>query len=210
MNDLPTDREMVNSMVAGDEAAFDRFFREYTPRVFRLRLAAAPGRFGSGYRGDLPGSAGRAMRNIARWRGEASLLTWMLQIARNEITDHWRRKARRASVEVFAEDDPVVAATLESIQDDSNRPDQIATRADLLNVVHAALDRLPAHYGNALEWKYIDGLSVVEIGERLTMNPIATQSLLARARIAFRDAFTALAGPGSVDMLPFNVTELAP
>ena len=209
MRDLPTDREMVNSMVAGDEAAFDRFFREYMPRVFRFVLP----RLG----GSVPDTEeicqevlGRAMRNIARWRGEASLLTWMLQIARNEITDHWRRKARRASVEVFAEDDPVVAATLESIQDDSNRPDQLADRADLLNVVHAALDRLPAHYGNALEWKYIDGLSVVEIGERLTMNPIATQSLLARARMAFRDAFTALAGPGSGDMLPFNVTEPAP
>ncbi len=100
----------------------------------------------------------------------------------------------------------MVAATLESIQDDSNRPDRIADRADLLNVVHAALDRLPAHYGNALEWKYIDGLSVVEIGQRLTLNPTATQSLLARARIAFRDAFTALTGRGQLHAA--QVTEL--
>lgn len=209
MNDLLADRKLVNSMLAGDEAAFERFFRAYTPRVYRFVLP----RLGGSVQDTeelCQEVLGRAMRNIARWRGEASLLTWMLQIARNEITDHWRRKARRASVEVFAEDDPTVAAALESIQDDSNRPDQIADRADLLNVVHAALDRLPAHYGNALEWKYIDGLSVVEIGERLTLNPIATQSLLARARTAFRDAFTALAGSASGDVLPFNLTEPVP
>jgi RNA polymerase sigma-70 factor, ECF subfamily len=199
MNDLPTDREMVNSMLAGDEASFECFFREYMPRVFRFVLP----RLG----GSVPDTEeicqevlGRAMRNIAGWRGEASLLTWLLQIARNEITDHWRRKARRVSVEVFAEDDPSVAATLESIQDDSNRPDRLADRADLLNLVHVALDRLPAHYGDALEWKYIDGLSVVEIGQRLTLNPTATQSLLARARTAFRDAFTALTGSTAGDM----------
>jgi RNA polymerase sigma-70 factor (ECF subfamily) len=199
MNELPTDREMVNSMIAGNEAAFESFFREYMPRVFRFVLP----RLG----GSVPDTEevcqevlGRAMRNIAGWRGEASLSTWLLQIARNEITDHWRRKARRASVEVFAEDDPLVAATLESIQDDSNRPDRLADRADLLNVVHTALDRLPAHYGDALEWKYIDGLSVAEIGHRLTLNPTATQSLLARARAAFRDAFTALTGATAGDM----------
>jgi RNA polymerase sigma-70 factor, ECF subfamily len=209
MNDLPTDREMVNSMIAGDEAAFGRFFRDYMPRVFRFVLP----RLGGSVQDTeevCQEVLGRAMRNIATWRGEASLLTWMLQIARNEITDHWRRKARRASVEIFAEDDPLVAATLESIQDDSSRPDRVVDRADLINVVHAALDRLPAHYGNALEWKYVDGLSVAEIGERLTLNPIATQSVLARARIAFREAFTALAGPASGDVLPFNLTESAP
>jgi hypothetical protein len=34
--------------------------------------------------------------------------------------------------------------------------------------------------------------------------------VLARARIAFREAFTALAGPASGDVLPFNLTESAP
>ena len=33
--------------------------------------------------------------------------------------------------------------------------------------MHAVLDRLPHRYGDALEWKYVEGRSVEEIGERL-------------------------------------------
>ena len=210
MNELPADRDLVRAMSNGDEAAFDRFFRDYAPRVFRFVLP----RLG----GSVPDSEevcqevlSRAMRQIAGWRGEASLLTWLFQIARNEVTDHWRRKARRDSVEVLAEDDPSIAAALESIEGDvTHGPEQQNTRAELLRLVQVALDRLPANYGNALEWKYIDGLSVMEIGERLTLNPIATQSLLARARTAFRDAFMALTGRNSDDVLPFTLADPSP
>ena len=44
------------------------------------------------------------------------------------------------------------------------------------------LDRLPARYGDVLEWKYIEGRSVEEIGERLGIGQTAAQSVLARAR----------------------------
>jgi len=55
------------------------------------------------------------------------------------------------------------------------------------------LDYLPAHYGSALEWKYLDDLSVREIAARLGMGEKAAESLLTRARRAFRDAFTSVA-----------------
>jgi DNA-directed RNA polymerase specialized sigma24 family protein len=45
-----------------------------------------------------------------------------------------------------------------------------------------------------LEWKYIHGLSVDEIAERLDVGYKATESLLTRAREAFRDAFAVVAG----------------
>ena len=52
----------------------------------------------------------------------------------------------------------------------------------------ATLDALPGRYGEALEWKYIDGLSVREIAARLELGEKATESLLTRARESFRDA----------------------
>ena len=58
-----------------------------------------------------------------------------------------------------------------------------------------ALDRLPPHYGNALEWKYIQGYSVREIAARLDVSHEAAQSVLARAKRSFRDIYSALARP---------------
>jgi len=56
------------------------------------------------------------------------------------------------------------------------------------------LDLLPGNYSDALEWKYIDGLSVVEIAERLRLSYKAAESLLTRARQAFREQYSLAAG----------------
>ena len=62
-------------------------------------------------------------------------------------------------------------------------------RDDVVQAVHHTLDALPRHYGDALEWKYVLGLTVREIADRLGLGPKAAESLLSRARQAFRDQF---------------------
>jgi RNA polymerase sigma-70 factor, ECF subfamily len=55
-----------------------------------------------------------------------------------------------------------------------------------------ALDYLPAPYGDILEWKYLHDLSTSEIARRLGRSPKAAESLMTRARDAFREAFNML------------------
>lgn len=81
-------------------------------------------------------------------------------------------------------------------------PEGQRSREDLLHLVTVALDRLPGSYGDALEWKYIEGLSVAEISTRLGQSVLATQSMLARARSAFREAFRVMAGPDFDQFVP--------
>ena len=193
-DDASGDSQLVERMRAGDSRAFDAYFNEYFPRLYRFVLPRV--------QGDPQASEDicqevmvRAMRRIDSYRGEASLFTWNCQIARNLITDYWRSRKRRDEVEVLVEDDRDVGAALESLElDISQRPDEQQSRLEVLRLVKVALDRLPGAYGNALEWKYIDGLSVAEIAERLGQTVLATQSMLARARNAFREAFSVLAG----------------
>jgi len=71
---------------------------------------------------------------------------------------------------------------------------RVQLREEIRRLVQVALDQLPRRYGDALEWKYIDGLSVREIAERLSVSAKAAESLLTRARVAFRDVFLALGG----------------
>jgi Sigma-70, region 4. len=63
------------------------------------------------------------------------------------------------------------------------------------------LDRLPARYGDVLEWKYIEGRTVDEIGAALGIGHTAAQSLLARARAAFREALETVFGSTAEDVL---------
>ena len=90
------------------------------------------------------------------------------------------------------EDTPQVRAALESLGSAFDDPENAFDRAEIGRLVQVALDQLPAHYGNALEWKYLEGLSVKQIAGRLKLSPKAVESLLTRAREAFRDGFRTL------------------
>ena len=63
-----------------------------------------------------------------------------------------------------------------------------------------ALDYLPAPYADILEWKYLRDMSIAEIARQMGRSPKATESLLTRARDAFREAFALLPGgaPGAL------------
>ena len=65
-------------------------------------------------------------------------------------------------------------------------------RHDLSDRVRVTLDHLPRPYGDVLTWRYLEGLSVVEIAERLGSTAKAAESMLTRARGAFRDGFHTL------------------
>ena len=187
-----TDLQLVQAIGAGDAAAFERFFSSYFPRVYRF--IAARVRHDTASVEDLTQlTLLRAMRGFARYRGEASLYTWLCQIARNELSDFWKKRQREHKHFSYPEDDASVRAVLESLESDpAEQPEQVQGRLDVARLVQVTLDSLPVHYANALEWKYVHGHTVEEIAVMLGHEPTATQSILARARQAFREAFAAL------------------
>ncbi len=194
MKSAPTDdRSLVRQMLEGDERAFDRFFESYFPGLYRFALARM------NYNEDgaeevAQAALCKAIPKLKSWRGEAALFTWLCTFTRHEVSAWYRSRNRRPEGVDLVEDDPEIRAALESLgkgQDSS--PEQALQSRELCRLVQVALDLLPAHYGNALEWKYLDGLSVKEIAGRLDLSPKAAESVLTRAREAFREAFRSMA-----------------
>jgi RNA polymerase sigma factor (sigma-70 family) len=94
---------------------------------------------------------------------------------------------------VLLEDRPDARAVLESLAAPAaDEPETRVLRAQVHRIVEATLDALPGRYGDALEWKYIDGLSVREIAGRLGVGEKAAESMLTRARESFREAIAGL------------------
>ena len=71
-------------------------------------------------------------------------------------------------------------------------PEANFRRLETVRLIQVALDQLPTHYGNALEWKYVYGFSVDEIAAKLGVGIEAAQSLLARAKRGFQEVYGAL------------------
>lgn len=182
-------KALVRRLLARDEQAFNEFFDDYYPRLFRFAVM----RLLDEDAADEAAQATmvQAFRGLHTWRGEAALFTWLCTICRNEVAAVARRVARQATVSL-ADDDPHVRATLESLAAYADGPDSDLERADVGRVVQIALDHLPPRYSRALAWKYLDDLTVREIAARLRLTPKAAESLLTRARDAFREAFVAL------------------
>jgi RNA polymerase sigma-70 factor (ECF subfamily) len=191
--DNGSEAELVRRMLGGDEGAFDEFFGDYFPRLFRFAVLRL--RDPDAAEDIVQTSLIAAVRHLSSWRGEATLFTWLCTICRREIFA-WEKRTSRRVIVSLADDDPGLRAALESIEAEAEAPDAGLARADTGRIVQLALDHLPPRYSRALEWKYLEELSVDDIAGRLQCTPKAAESLLTRARNAFRDAFAAVQAAG--------------
>ena len=196
-----TDQELVAAMLRGEEPAFRSFFETYFPRVYRFALPRLGGDVEAG-KEVVQATLTRAMRGLAGFRGEAALFSWLCQICRRQIVDYLRANRRHSDNVVLIDDDPELRAALEAIEaPTADEPYQGYDSSQTRKLIQTVLDRLPSRYGDVLEWKYIEGRSVEEIGQRLGVGHIAAQSLLARARVAFREALETVFGSTAKDIL---------
>jgi RNA polymerase sigma-70 factor (ECF subfamily) len=196
-----TESLLIAAMLRGDEAAFRRFFETYFPRVYRFALPRL-GNDAEACKEVVQATLIKAMRGLAGFRGESALFSWLCQICRRQIVDYLRAHKRHHDNVVLIDDTPGLREALESIAAPaSDEPMQGYSNAEARRLVQSVLDRLPARYGDVLEWKYIEGRSVEEIGDLLGVGHIAAQSLLARARTAFREAVETVFGSTASDVL---------
>ena len=197
------DLKLARRLLKGDPASFDVFFNTYYPRLYRFALTRLDND------ADLADETAQvvlcqALSKIATFRGEAALFTWLCTFCRYEISKQRKARARAQGDRPLVEDDPVVRSALDSLLSASaSDPDVEVYRGELQRLVTVTLDQLPSLYADALESKYAHDCSVREIAARIGKSEKATESILTRARDAFRDVFNTLiaeerAHPGGV------------
>jgi RNA polymerase sigma-70 factor, ECF subfamily len=187
-------------MLGGEQRAFSEFVERYSKALYRFSLARL--------HGDreltldtVQTAMTKALAKLDTYRGEASLLTWLCSCCRNEILMHQRRR-RAAPVLVELDDDLEPAAG--STKQQAGDPEAALLRRESAHLVHMTLDLLLPRHAQALEWKYVDQLPVDEIAARFGVRPKAAESILTRAREAFRASYERVmtdhaAGDAAVD-----------
>lgn len=197
--DLEDDQALVQRMLAGEQRAFDEFFKSYFDRLYRFALVRL-GHDESAAEDVVQQTLCRAVEKLELFRGEAALFTWLCTICRNAIADLFRGKERARAETVPFDDTDEVRAALESLSAMAmNDPQQSLLNEQIKSIVRVVLDYLPRRYGDILEWKYMQGQSVKEIAARLGIAPKAAESLLNRARGAFREGFNAVGHSDALD-----------
>jgi RNA polymerase sigma-70 factor (ECF subfamily) len=172
------ERGLKNAAVAGDESAWEMLYTESFDQLYayvHCRTARAA---------DLTEEvlqetwlvAVRRIRAFDPDRGPFEC--WLRGIADNVLRAARRQAARRQALERAATPEERTSAP-------TGAGSELGERMAL------ALTALPAHYQAVLLAKYEEGLAVAEIARRWGESAKAVESLLARARAAFRSLFAA-------------------
>ena len=186
---IDEDRHLVQRMLSGDERAMEEFADRFFPRLYRFAASRLRGDTDLA-RDIVQTTVCKALTKLESYRGEAPLFAWLCSCCRNELLMHFRKQ--KAS--------PMVVELTEGTARHSELPSSKSFEApgkrldqkEAARQVHESLDQLPPHYAQALEWKYLDHLPVTEIAKRLSLGQKAAESVLTRARVAFRKSYERL------------------
>ena len=182
------EQDLVERMLAGEQRACNGFFAAYAPRLatFAMRRSRLPA---ASIEDVVQNSLVKALRNLHSFRAESALFTWLCQICRNELENQYQAAARQPACESLDSDPSIRGEVLElPAPAEGEPPNELGLEVHRRAIV-TTLNRLPETYAYALEWKYSDGFSVQQIAQMLGLTSISAQSLLARARAAFKESW---------------------
>jgi RNA polymerase sigma-70 factor, ECF subfamily len=169
---------LARALRRGDEAALAAFCATYLDSVFGFIYYRVGG--DRQVAEDIAQETFlAAFEALERYDGRANLSTWLCGIARHKVGDHYRRRQRLEQARLALERLPDLAA----------EPTDRLERDELRQRVLATLRSLPAHYQEVLTLKYLDRLSGRQLAHHLGLSEDAAESLVGRARGAFRRAF---------------------
>jgi RNA polymerase sigma-70 factor (ECF subfamily) len=113
------------------------------------------------------GRAGEAPDDVARW---------LSGVARHKLADHWRRSRPQKQIDEDGADPP----------DHGSDPVAAMDASETRRAVGEVMAGMEDAQRIALEWKYIEGLTVREMAGRLGCTEKAVEAILYRARAVFK------------------------
>lgn len=166
------------NLIAADQAAFRDWYEQALPRVYRYVYARCGG--DQALAEELTQQTFiQAIRGRAGFEGRSDPITWLCAIARNQLVDHHRRSRRET------------ARDLRVAADWSDRETEVWAEQELRSRIKSALAELPGEQRIVLILRYLDRMPVREIASVVRRSDKATESLLSRAREAFKRAYEA-------------------
>ncbi len=175
--------QLVKRIVAGDAYALEQFYEQHADALYAYIY-----HWLGGAKEDAEDiwqeSLLAAIRGLDAFQGQSRLFTWLCAIARRKTADHFRKLGRSAEFH-----------SVESVEDMSDLIDRaplpeawIQAKTTRMHVV-TVLQVLPDDYRQALVARYANQKSVKDVARLLGKSYKATESILSRARSAFKAAF---------------------
>lgn len=168
---------------ATEIADFDQVLHRYWPRILRFVLASV---HDSGLAETLTQECfWNAYRSRMRFRGDASVHTWLVRIAANVVRDHMRSRRLRfwKRAERFAVDSSAIA---DFLPDPGLTPEQRALIHEQVQAVWDASRNLSARQRTVFVLRFVEDMEIADIASATGLTSNAVNVHLFRAVRAIR------------------------
>ncbi len=180
--------QFLEKLRRGDALAYERLVAEHSGDVYALlfRLTSDP----EEARDLTQETFLRAFQSIDRFRGDASLKTWIYRIGINQARNRWRwwkRRRRDATISLDATDEhgsKPLSSTLPS--QNSPSPEQQTLAREREAQLREALSGLRRSYREAVILRDVEGFSYEEIAQTLQISIGTVKSRISRGRLELR------------------------
>lgn len=197
-----SDMDLAARIAARDPAAVRLMTERNNQRLFRAawsilgNRAEAEDAVQTGYL--------RAFEAIGRFRGDASLSTWLTRIVINEALGR-ERAARRRKARLDANSILDLEEYREKLMAGSREggPDGALALKQLRATLEAAIATLPRDFRTVFMMRDVEGLSVEEVAQALDLLPATVKTRLLRARRRLREALASELQAGLAGTFPF-------
>lgn len=171
--------ELISLVLSGEKGAATRFYKEFAPKLRRYLNAKLP-------EGEveevLQDTFLSAFDSMPLFRGESSISTWLISITRHEVADFYRKKYVRSAIEH-------TAPLFENMVSELLSPEFSMEKEKIEKRFFSTYRKLSRQYQDVLSYRFELSMSVKEIASRMDLSFKATESLLYRARLAFREEY---------------------
>jgi RNA polymerase sigma-70 factor (ECF subfamily) len=198
------DAELVSRAQNGDLGAFEELTERHERRVFSLALRILRNEHDAE---DITQQTFlSAIENLGSFRGDASFTTWLARIATHAALKIIRKRKGLETVSLEAatelDSDLERISHPEYITDWRQSPEEIVHRNETRRLLDDALAQVPEKHRLVFLLRDVEGLSVKETAEALSLSEANVKVRLLRARLQLRELLTRALGDPSRRIQP--------
>jgi len=174
---------MTASQTEESAAEFAQVAATHRPQIFRFLLSSLRD-------ADLAETLTqdcllKAHQNWQSFRGESTVMTWLMRIAINLQKDHWRNRRlqfwRRTRTNSVSADE-----ASEWLPSAESSPEQQAVARDQVRLVWKAVDRLSERQRTVFLLRHVEEMELSEIAASMGLNSGTIKAHLSRAMVKVR------------------------
>jgi RNA polymerase sigma-70 factor (ECF subfamily) len=186
----PHDIELLHRLQAGDDRALPDLADAYSGRIFQLAFRYLRNREDA--EEVTQDVLFKVYRNVATFRGDAALSSWIYRITFNAAMSRLRTSShKRQELERDVEE---TSSAVRDVADWSDLADDRILRAQLRRRVYHAVLALPAIYRAPVMLRDIQGMTTEEASAMLHVKDQTLKSRLHRGRLILRKQLSDFAG----------------